>query len=170
MKWKIEYTLLSLIVAFVAITLLFSKKGSQIKSFLGRADLPRGIRNNNPGNLVRTNIPWQGKVPHVNSTDNHFEQFEEFRWGVRAMIKDLQNDIGKGLTTISALIYEYAPPFENNTEGYISTLSNLSGIGPNEIITGNKATMKKLVPAISRIENGVDMLSTSDVEDAWAIL
>ena len=33
------------------------------KSYLNNSALPRGLRNNNPGNLVQTSIAWLGKVP-----------------------------------------------------------------------------------------------------------
>ena len=40
-----------------------------MSSFLGRKELTRGIRNNNPGNLVLTNIAWQGKIPNSQNTE-----------------------------------------------------------------------------------------------------
>ena len=54
---------------------------------------PRGERNNNPGNLIKTSIKWKGKVETEGNSDGHFEQFYEMKYGVRAMLKDIMNDI-----------------------------------------------------------------------------
>lgn len=43
---------------------------------------PRGIRNNNPGNLDNTN-PWQGLV--ANPAEPRFATFKDPTWGVRAL-------------------------------------------------------------------------------------
>lgn len=123
-------------------------------SYLGRTDLPRGIRNNNPGNLTRTSISWQGEV--ANNTDGRFEQFTQFVWGVRAMIRDISGDIKKdGDNTIRKLITKYAPSNENNTAGYISSLSTRTGYGADQILDADdKAVMARLVQQICIIENG----------------
>lgn len=158
----------TLIAAFLLWRAIMSKKRatiiSQIQktdpglmeiSYLGRANLPRGIRNNNPGNLTRTAIAWQNKVPHSQNTDQRFEQFRTFVWGLRAMIRDIRNDINlKGQNTIRKLITAYAPANENNTSGYINTLSTRTGIGPDATLTADKETMRKLVREITVIENG----------------
>lgn len=83
-----------------------------MSSFLGRKDLTRGIRNNNPGNLRVTPDKWVGKIPLSQNTDlnKSFEQFTEIKYGIRAMLIDLLGDIGKGKDTIRKLISEYAPP------------------------------------------------------------
>ena len=58
------------------------------KSYLNRTDLPRGIRNNNPGNLIYTTIAWEGKISYANNRDwsgtptnivKKFEQFKEYQ-------------------------------------------------------------------------------------------
>lgn len=122
-------------------------------SYLGRNTFPRGIRNNNPGNLQKTSIPWKGKISP--STDVRFEQFETFVWGLRAKIRDIRNDIRlDGTNTIRKLIYEYAPPHENNTNSYINRVSAYTGIGPDAILTGSKEEIRKLSKIICQVENG----------------
>ena len=81
-----------------------------MKSYLQNQSAPRGIRNNNPGNLVRTKIKWVGKIPFAESTDQKFEQFRSVEYGIRAMAADLLNDIDKGKNTIQKIVYEFAPP------------------------------------------------------------
>ena len=85
--------------------------------FRGKTNLSRGIRNNNPGNLVKTSIQWKGKVK---GSDSRFETFANIYYGVRAAGLDLIADIKKGKNTIRKLITEYAPPNENDTTAYIN--------------------------------------------------
>ena len=99
-------------------------------SYLGRADLPRGMRNNNPGNLRISNNQWQGKVPVWENTDGEFEQFKEYRYGVRAMIKLIQNYIRSGDNTLVTIISRYAPATENDTAAYIRAVAGATGFSP----------------------------------------
>jgi hypothetical protein len=140
-------------------------------SYLGRTDLTRGLRNNNPGNLIKTNIKWQGEV--ANNTDGHFEQFVELRWGIRAMMRDIINDISEGTDTLTALINEYAPSSENDTASYIGFVSGLTGIGPDVRIQLTKPVVQSIVRAKIIMENGwsaSDKVTDKDLADAFDIL
>jgi hypothetical protein len=133
----------------------------------------RGLRNNNPGNLIRTPNAWQGKIPYKDSTDTKFEQFTEIKWGIRAMFKDLINDISKGKNTVKKLISEYAPPNENDTKKYISLVCKSIGKTENEVITKvNSDFLKLLGRAIMKVELGNDhvLVTDSDLDDALSIL
>jgi len=68
--------------------------------------LPRGIRNNNPGNIRFTSVPWRGKVAWPDNTDidcttgqivKAFEQFTSPLYGVRAMIKQIMTYMNRML-------------------------------------------------------------------------
>lgn len=114
---------------------------------------PRGIRNNNPGNLVITSIAWKGKVPVAQNTDKHFEQFTSPLFGIRAMFMDVRGDVEKdGLNTVRKLISVYAPAFENNTQSYIDFIAKQLGISPDAKITSDKYL--PLMKAIIQMENG----------------
>ena len=127
--------------------------------------LARGIRNNNPGNLVLTNIAWLGKISGKSNTDGKFEQFQTMEHGIRAMFKDLVNDINKGKNTVRKLINEYAPPSENNTAQYIKDVSQSIGVKPDDKITSiNQAFLLKLGKAIIRKENGADASKVTDAQ------
>jgi hypothetical protein len=168
------------IVAIVAMVWLFRIKLAAIPEedqqdfrpggTFGDPNLPRGMRNNNPGNLVLTMIPWRGKVPNYANTDGKFEQFTDYHWGIRAMLLDLRSDINKGKNTIRKLIYEYAPPFENNTASYINNLASATGIGADEVITFNQSTMRPIAKQIARIENGRDAITDSQFNYAWSLI
>ncbi len=143
------------------------------KSYLNRKDLPRGLRNNNPGNLIKTNETWLGKVPHASNPDSRFEQFIELRYGIRAKFRDLITDINKGKNTITSLIHEFAPPFENNTASYIATVVRLTGISALSKIELTQETLISLAKAISYVENGSDFtkyVTDKDYQDAMDIL
>ena len=78
--------------------------------------LPRGLRNCNPGNIRISTDKWLGL--REEQTDKEFFQFEEMRWGYRALIRTLQNYRRKhGLQTIAEMIGRWAPHTENNTSG-----------------------------------------------------
>lgn len=126
---------------------------------------PRGIRNNNPGNLVITSIPWRGKVGVSKNTDGVFEQFYRPVDGVRAMFIDIRGDIEKdGLNTIRKLIMSYAPPIENNTAAYIQAVVNRVGIGADARIL--PAHYLNLIKAIIHHENGKQPYSDALIIEA----
>jgi len=142
------------------------------KSFLNN-HANRGLRNNNPGNLKRSNNAWQGKIPYPQSKDKTFEQFTAIKWGLRAMIKDIIHDINKGKNTVRLLISEYAPSTENNTEAYIKSVCKTLGIQPNDKLTSiNAPFLLALVRAILTVELGKDnkLITDSDINDSLAVL
>lgn len=131
----------------------------------------RGIRNNNPGNLVKTAIAWRGKVPHDKNTDQHFEQFTDHEgkpghlWGLRAMFMDVRGDIEKkGMDTVAKLITSYAPPMgtlnstgklqrENNTAAYIARVSKeLNKSATAKIVPADYLKLMKAIIAVENIE------------------
>lgn len=171
------------VIALIALFLVMLVSGilwSQIpkkaekgqKSFLNQdllngEKLPRGWRNNNPGNLAKTLIPWEGKMPFLSNTDAKFEQFVDFKSGVRALIKDLISKI-KTYGSISEIIYKYAPPFENDTFAYINMVVRETGFSPNQALSSDRNTLRLLVIAITRHENGKNWgVSPEDFESAY---
>lgn len=135
------------------------------ESFLGTNN-PRGVRNNNPGNIKIGNSAWQGKIPVANNTDGVFEQFVSFPYGTRAMIKLLQNYIAQGRDTPTKIIQFW----DIGNPTYTAYLIAQTGFSANQVLTGDKPTLKKLSQAIARFENGVDILTDSRFETAYALL
>lgn len=130
---------------------------------------PRGIRNNNFGNLRITKDKWQGL--REEQTDPEFFQFKSPKWGYRALIRTLQNYRKlHNCRTISDFINRWAPPCENNTSGYINRVCSEMQV-PNTYIPDieDKATMCAFAAAISLVENGVPAVM-SDVENGWNLL
>lgn len=128
--------------------------------------MTRGLRNNNPGNIRKDGTHWKGEVEP--SRDAAFKQFESMAWGYRAIFKCLNTYSREyGLDTIRKMISRWAPPSENDTEAYIRTVSELSGVPENGRITAtNRDVMIPIVAAMSRVENGIDACMT-DVMAGW---
>jgi len=117
-----------------------------------KPDLSRGIRNNNWGN-IRKGIKWRG-LRSVQS-DNAFSQFVSPEYGIRAMARILKNDFNSG-KTLAQVINEYAPPVENNTNSYIDSVSNRTGIESSQSISGDDAdSLASVIGAMVIHENGI---------------
>jgi len=134
------------------------------------SDAPRGIRNNNPGNLVKTNIKWKGKLPADQNKDRRFEMFIAPEYGIRAMIKDLKHDIEKGKNTVAQIIEEYAPRFENKTSAYINTVSKDLKVSKTAKLLPTKNTLRLLVLSISRVETGGNYVTNELFEKAYSLI
>jgi len=115
---------------------------------------PRGIRNNNPGNIVKSGIAWQGKVA---GDDPRFETFDSPQNGLRALCSLLLTYYRKyDLRTPRAIINRWAPPPENDTGAYAATVANALGVGADvEIDVEDCDTLCLLCAAIVSVENGV---------------
>lgn len=116
----------------------------------------RGYRNNNPGNL-RHGSNWVGLSKK--QTDTSFCQFDSMYLGLRALCKLISNYIKNGNNTIEKIISRYAPSHENNTKGYIHSVSSLSGIAADRVLDyPNSETavndISKIIGAIVVVENG----------------
>lgn len=126
----------------------------------------RGIRNNNPGNLDDSE-PWAYKV----GSDGKFSIFDDSVHGLRALAKDLTTKINSdGLTTITAIVSQYAPATDNNDVGaYIQSVSDDSGIDPNAQLVADAPTLALLLRAITNHENGetasYQFISDQDISD-----
>ena len=131
--------------------------------------IPRGIRNCNPGNIRVTKDKWQGL--RTVQTDKEFFQFEEMKWGYRALIRTLQNYRKKhGCNTVADFIRRWAPSNENDTSAYIMSVCKYLGI-PSVFVpdVNDRETMCALAAAISKHENGVDPIM-KEVQDGWDLL
>ena len=142
-------------------------------SYLGQSGLPKGLRNNNPGNIRISNNDWKGKIPISQNTDKAFEQFAAFVWGIRAMIKNLQSyHRDRGLNTLTQIISTWAPAADNNnTTAYIQKVSLETGINPSQPLNLNdENTMRKVVKAMAKVENGREAITDPQFNYAWSLL
>lgn len=113
---------------------------------------PRGIRNNNPGNIRHSASKWQGMA--AQQTDPAFVQFIAPEYGIRALAKLLSNYYTRdGLNTVRKIISKYAPSNENDTEAYAQAVAGALGVTPDTVIIVPRH-INALVEAIIQHENG----------------
>lgn len=130
---------------------------------------PRGIRNNNPGNIRISSNAWQGKISP--NTDGTFEQFDTMTNGVRAIAVTLQNyQRLYGLNTVRGMITRWSA---TDQDAYVANAASALGVDPDDPIdVGDPNTMTDLVNAIITQENGVVgalLVSSSDVAAGVAL-
>lgn len=116
------------------------------------ATIPRGIRNNNPGNITPGD-QWQGMV----GNDGTFLIFADMSWGLRALARSLTTMINKGFNTINQLIPEWSA---TDQQQYIMNVAAATGIPPNDLLTPDPVTLHDLMKAIVEQENGATQADT----------
>ncbi len=116
-----------------------------------RISLPRGIRNNNPGNIRRTADQWEGMAEV--QTDPEFVQFISPEYGFRAMVRILRSYERRGVVTIQDIITTYSPSSENNTTNYIRFVATELDRSPDTAIDLDRDALP-LIRAMATFENG----------------
>ncbi len=131
-------------------------------------NIPRGLRNNNPGNIRISSTKWQGEVRP--SQDNEFKQFETMAYGYRAIFVLMRTYmLNYKLVTIESILHRYAPTNENDTDQYIKVVEQVIGMLRTEKIDINdKDIMIKLISAISLMENG-QRANIQEVAAGWEL-
>lgn len=136
-------------------------------------NLPRGIRNNNPGNIEK-GAGWKGRckpdeIPHH---EDRFVIFRRPEWGIRAIARVLRTyQVRHEIRTVRGIIQRWAPNPPDNPENphqaeYIEFVSEWLSVGPDqEINVLNYQTARDLVVAITHFENRRVMPYTDDVID-----
>jgi hypothetical protein len=138
---------------------------------------PKGMHNatfnKSFGNIRNGGRRYAGEIT---PTRNVYKKFSEWKYGAGAMIAHVQRYIngtmfGK-LDTISKIIYKYAPPSENDTEGYINFVVRESGISKNTILDWkDKTTLWKITKAMSKMESrqATEYFTESVFKEGWEI-
>jgi hypothetical protein len=117
---------------------------------------PRGIRNNNPGNI---NYVGQDGAT-LERPGGRFAKFETAYDGLKAMARQLMRyftgkTTGKPLQTLTDIISTWAPGSENNTGAYIAQLSKMLNVHPDAVLNlENPQVMSALMGGIIHHENG----------------
>lgn len=131
--------------------------------------MTRGLRNNNPLNIEKSKgKPWKGEI--VPSKDERFAQFESMAHGYRAAFKLLYNyQHTYGCRILADFINRWAPPVENATHNYINTVAKRAGLSDVSVVdTLNEMQMRKIVAAMSYVENGVPA-DEEQVRIGWSL-
>lgn len=122
---------------------------------------PRGIRNNNPGNIEYNGTAWRGldNPPH----DGRYCRFTDPVYGIRALARVLINyQRLHGINSVRSVINRWAPPHENDTESYISHAASVLGVGADDVISLQEH-LPQFVRVIIRHENGQQPYSDQQI-------
>lgn len=116
---------------------------------------PRGLRNNNPGNLNYVGQAGAHKEP---GERGRFAVFATAEAGLMALRSQLLLYIQRDhLNSVAAIIAKWAPPSENNTKSYVKGVAHSLGTTPTAPL-GNVSPhlIAGLMRAIIMMENGQD--------------
>lgn len=118
-------------------------------------------------NIRKSADMFQGeKVP---GTDPAFKQFESMAYGYRAAFVVLGTYLSRGKDTVEKIVRSWAPPTENDTEGYIAFVEKRSGVGRSKVLTADSGgDYIRIVAAMSHCENGVPA-NMADVEAGFRL-
>lgn len=131
---------------------------------------PRGFRNNNPLNIIRTPIKWGGELPDELATDSQFEQFDTIEHGLIAAFKNIhthiKRDARSGIRcTIEREIHRWCP--DATAPAYVDFVERHSGYQRDTLLNIlDKPLICHVVWAMVCMENG-QALPYSDIEHAY---
>lgn len=127
----------------------------------------RGLRNNNPLNIRRSNDKFLGEIQP--SGDPAFKQFESTKFGYRAAFRIINTYIKTGYNTIEKIVSRWAPAKDNNnTSAYIEHVEQRTGINRNTKI--ETETQKILIiQAMTQSETGIKP-TLAELKKAYKII
>ncbi|WP_346827300.1 hypothetical protein [Serratia inhibens] len=140
------------------------------RGLIERSSAPRGIRNNNPGNL---NYARQKGAEKEGGPNGRFAVFNDMTTGVAALYKQIQLYFQRGTDTISEIVNKYAPAKgdkyaegvdKNNVLAYINSLVKATGKGAHESLSSaDMSTIFNLLKGIINHENGKGYVSDDEI-------
>jgi hypothetical protein len=166
--------LLGLLAAAVGLYLYSrTQSGSAAVAYLTQyvGDLlsgPRGIRNNNPGNIRRNGIAWQGLLSQADceaaglTYDATFCQFDTPANGVRAIGRILTSYSSRGLVTVDSIIREWSA---TDQDAYVANVAAALQVDPQETIDV-QSQLPALAIGIIQQEEGQQPYAVSDIQ-SW---
>lgn len=127
---------------------------------------PRGVRNNNPGNIIKSKIPWRGKLV---GTDPRFEVFDTPENGIAALAGLLLKYKAQGINTIVGAMTKWAPPIENDTGAYVKAVAEAVGYSADTLVDfSDPSVLRAMTVAIIKHENGVQPYSDAQLTEGLA--
>lgn len=116
-----------------------------------RAALPRGIRNNNPGNLEYAG--QRGATKEL-GPGGRFAVFRTREEGLAALARQIELYAARGYNSVLQIMNAFAPPGENDTELYAERVAKSMRVGSiDELDLNNSRTVASLMNAIIAHEN-----------------
>ena len=138
--------------------------------------IPRGkgstiaIDNNNPGNLRALGIDFEGKVGEVETSSGKFAKFDSPEMGMRALARDLNTKIERGVDTIQKIIEVYSPDSDPENQkrefehqDYVDFVVRKTGMDPNKKLKLSDRNV--IMEAISQFESGFQPWSKALIKE-----
>lgn len=137
-----------------------------MENISSKTKTPRGLRNNNPLNIIHSKAHWQGM--NDRQTDPNFVQFKSMEWGIRAAVMTLRSYHKKGYKTVQAIVQRWCP--DHTAPGYIRTVCNCTGWNPSrEVNPWDIDDVCNLLNAMIKVENGT-YISMSIIRDGYKLI
>jgi hypothetical protein len=111
---------------------------------------PRGIRNNNPGNIRYGDFARSAGA--VGADSGGFAVFSDMQTGVEATAKLLRSYTARGFNTIRKIVSRWAPANENDTQAYIAAVAKQLGVSADTVLSGDQ--LQGVAGSIFQHENG----------------
>lgn len=141
-----------MLIAFIGLILYFIFKDRVNASVVTVVTgVPRGFRNNNPGNIKKSPETFLGETT---TTDNRFKMFLDMKSGLRAMMKILDTYFEKGFDTNYKIAQRWSNESGHKLINYIKVLEKYNGKEPDETIYLDGSELMNLVKGIVYAENG----------------
>jgi hypothetical protein len=159
-----EKNTLKIVGGLAALAFLFSNR-SAIASTVIDYTTPRGLRNNNPGNIVKSSLKLKNEIPGNDAT---YRTFKTMADGYTALFELLAIYIANGYNTIRKMFahYESGSP-KSDIDNYVNYVSSTTGINPDAVLSMSQtANILAIAKAISQKENG-KIAVDSDVNQGW---
>jgi len=119
----------------------------------GDPSAPRGLRNNNPLNLMHH--PAQVGLDPARPSDGRFGRYNTMEEGYASAIRQMRLNASRGNDTLARQIAVWAPPNENNTAAYIARVAREAGMSPNDRLDLNdRGRLATVLSTMTAIENG----------------
>lgn len=113
---------------------------------------PRGIRNNNPLNIIRNGIKWQGMADE--QTDTQFVRFRTMAWGIRAACLLSRTYIQKHhVRLLRDFIYRWCP--DSTAKAYVEVVCQRTTFAPTYVVDWKKKHhLLMILQAMAFVETG----------------
>jgi hypothetical protein len=128
----------------------FGKLGQWWNGKKTPTEVPRGIRNNNPGNIRYGDFAY--RMGATGRDSGGFAIFPTMAAGTAAEDALLRTYVARGDDTVRKIISKYAPASENDTGAYIAQVTKKLGVGPDQKLSS--AHLSEVAKAIYAQENG----------------
>lgn len=129
---------------------------------------PRGIRNNNPGNIDYSGMYGQYfGATKEDGPGGRFARFATAQHGLQALAVQIKRYANAGYGTAMDIIGKWAPKGENNTKAYIESVSGAMGVSATTRLNlSDPKVMESLMNAVIKHENGRNPYSAALISDA----